>query len=324
MMDESSSAAVSAFRLDHHRPLKEGERRAMRNGRCSTSVMMRATDRHPMDDSSTSTSSARSTAMSTATTIRRLYLAEEKGPAVHTPGTWTAALQKVSLQGSTAPDIDPDVLFAGTGRLYSSATTPPTVVLQRLRQSTVIVVGLGGVGSWVAESITRSGVGRLVLVDLDDICLSNANRQVHATIHNIGRLKVQAMQERLHQINPHANIELVHDFITVDNIPSLLDEFVVVGDNVENMAIDDYDCGDDVTNNDTNNITNNITNTGYGTTTVPNIGTAPPAYVVDAIDGGREKAALIDYCRRHAVPIVTVGGAAGRTDPTKIVLQDLS
>jgi len=84
--------------------------------------------------------------------------------------------------------------------------------LERLRRSSVAIFGLGGVGSFAAEALCRAGVGRLVLVDFDDICLTNVNRQLHALDGTVGKAKVQVMAERLRQINPDAVIEPRKDF----------------------------------------------------------------------------------------------------------------
>ena len=91
--------------------------------------------------------------------------------------------------------------FAGVGRLYVTADNKSRLeseteldahlsVVERLTKSTVAVFGLGGVGSWSAEALCRSGVGNLILIDLDDICISNTNRQLHATSSSVGRFKI--------------------------------------------------------------------------------------------------------------------------------------
>ena len=74
--------------------------------------------------------------------------------------------------------------------------------LHRLMRSRVVIFGMGGVGSFSAEALARSGVGELVLVDFDDVCVTNANRQLHALRGNIGKAKVDVMAERLARINP--------------------------------------------------------------------------------------------------------------------------
>lgn len=108
--------------------------------------------------------------------------------------------------------------FAGVGRLYEDEENTEEVILARLQRARVAVVGLGGVGSWTAEALSRSGVGNLVLMDLDDVCISNTNRQLHTLSTNVGSLKTDVMKERLVAINPFANITLVHDFVMLDNV----------------------------------------------------------------------------------------------------------
>lgn len=93
-----------------------------------------------------------------------------------------------------------------------------------------MVVGIGGVGSWAAEALARSGVGRITLVDLDDICVTNINRQIHATHSTIGASKVQEMKKRIHTINPQANVTCVEDFFsrsTMEEILSLPTDYVI-------------------------------------------------------------------------------------------------
>lgn len=99
---------------------------------------------------------------------------------------------------------------------------PHLQVVERLSQATVVVVGLGGVGSWAAEAICRSGVGNIVMIDLDDICISNTNRQLHARSDTVGRMKIDEMKRRLHFINPDCNIRLIYDFVSPDNVDEIL------------------------------------------------------------------------------------------------------
>ena len=108
--------------------------------------------------------------------------------------------------------------FGGVARLFDGNDE----ALLLLRQATVVVVGVGGVGSWAAESLIRSGVGHVVLVDLDDICRSNTNRQVHALTHTIGQFKVEAMRQRLHAIHPQATITIICDYVTPSNVQDLM------------------------------------------------------------------------------------------------------
>jgi tRNA A37 threonylcarbamoyladenosine dehydratase len=111
---------------------------------------------------------------------------------------------------------DDDLRFGGLARLYGAGG------LQRLLQANVCVVGLGGVGSWAAESLARSGVGHITLVDLDDICVSNVNRQLHALDGAIGRPKVEVMAERLHAIHPACRIRAIAAFFTETTAEEIL------------------------------------------------------------------------------------------------------
>lgn len=94
--------------------------------------------------------------------------------------------------------------------------------LDRLKRATVAVFGLGGVGSFAAEALCRAGVGRLVIVDFDDICLTNVNRQLHAMDGTVGRAKVQVMAERLRLISPEAEIVPYREFYSAEKSDMLL------------------------------------------------------------------------------------------------------
>lgn len=94
--------------------------------------------------------------------------------------------------------------------------------LETLRKSRVTICGVGGVGSYAAEALGRAGVGHITLVDFDDICLTNVNRQLHALSSTVGRHKVEVMAERLRDINPEAEIVAVKAFFSADNATELL------------------------------------------------------------------------------------------------------
>ena len=158
--------------------------------------------------------------------------------------------------------------FAGIDRLYGRGA------VERLDGRRVAVVGLGGVGAWAAEALARSGVGHLTLIDADDLCLSNTNRQLPALAGNYGRNKTEAMAERLRAIHPQIDIDPVAHFLTQSNIDTLLDR--------------NFDL------------------------------------VLDACDSFRTKVVAIAWCRRRKIPMVTVGSAGGRTDPTMVRVRDLS
>jgi tRNA A37 threonylcarbamoyladenosine dehydratase len=106
--------------------------------------------------------------------------------------------------------------FGGLFRLYGKEA------MDTLRAAHVLVVGVGGVGSWVAESLARSGVGHLTLIDWDDICFSNTNRQIHAMTGTAGRAKVDILAERIQLINPECNIAPIREFYSDKNADELI------------------------------------------------------------------------------------------------------
>lgn len=157
--------------------------------------------------------------------------------------------------------------FGGIARLYGQEG------LARLQAATVCVVGIGGVGSWAAEALARSGIGHLRLIDMDDICVTNSNRQIHAHAGNIGREKVTAMAERITAINPECLVDARFAFATAENMSECL------------QGVD---------------------------------------YVIDAIDSVKAKVALIAFCKRHKIPVITTGAAGGQIDPTQVSVCDLN
>lgn len=97
------------------------------------------------------------------------------------------------------------------------------------------MIGIGGVGSWIAEALARSGVGSISLMDMDDICVSNTNRQIHTHKDSIGQAKNRVMVERLKVINPEINSCLIHDFIDKANVEEYIDNtFTLVIDAIDN------------------------------------------------------------------------------------------
>jgi len=109
-----------------------------------------------------------------------------------------------------------DERFRGIDRLYGTGSAA------RLAAAHVCIVGIGGVGSWAVEALARSGVGRLTLIDADDVCLSNTNRQLHAIDGEYGRAKVQVMAERARAINPSMTVDAIAQFLTTSNLEELL------------------------------------------------------------------------------------------------------
>jgi len=158
--------------------------------------------------------------------------------------------------------------FQGIDRLYGRGSA------WRLAGKHVCVVGVGGVGSWAVEALARSGVGALTLIDADEVCLGNTNRQLPALDGQYGQAKVRLMADRVRAINPHARVHALERFLT----PSTLDELLERG----------YDL------------------------------------VLDACDAFRVKLETAAWCRRRRLPLVVVGSAGGRVDPTRVRVRDLS
>ncbi|MCO6540530.1 MAG: tRNA cyclic N6-threonylcarbamoyladenosine(37) synthase TcdA [Gilliamella sp.] len=162
--------------------------------------------------------------------------------------------------------------FSGIARLYGESA------LQCFSQAHICVIGIGGVGSWVAESLARSGIGQITLIDMDDVCVTNTNRQIHALKSNIGKAKTSVMAERILQINPECIVNEIDDFINSDNVGEYL-----------------------------------------GTKQSPCY-----HYIIEAIDSVHDKAAVLAYCKRQKLKVITIGGAGGQKDPTQIKIADLA
>jgi tRNA threonylcarbamoyladenosine dehydratase len=158
--------------------------------------------------------------------------------------------------------------FGGVARLYGPAA------LAAFERSHVAVIGIGGVGSWAVEALARSALGRLTLIDLDNVAESNTNRQVHALDGNFGMAKVTAMAQRIHLIDPSCRVDVVEDFVEPANFDAVL---------------------------------------GGGFD-----------FIIDAIDSVRTKTALIAWCVARGQRLITVGGAGGQFDPTRIRIDDLA
>ena len=119
--------------------------------------------------------------------------------------------------------------FGGVSRLYGSE------LRARFQQATVVGAGLGGVGSWAAEALARTGIGHLVLVDFDHIAESNTNRQLHALEGQYGKAKVQAMGERMMQINPDIQLTICDEFLEPGKIDAVVPENALVLDATDSV-----------------------------------------------------------------------------------------
>lgn len=122
--------------------------------------------------------------------------------------------------------------FGGIERLYGKDGAG------RLRNSHVCVIGIGGVGSWSVEALARSGIGRLTLVDLDDVCISNTNRQLHALTGNFGKPKVEVITERVRAINPDCRVHARQEFFLKSTAEQILSaKFNCVLDAIDQVAM---------------------------------------------------------------------------------------
>ena len=130
----------------------------------------------------------------------------------------------------TEPTTDLSRRFGGIKRLYGETA------LNRFQNAHVCVVGIGGVGSWAAEALARSAIGRITLIDLDMVAESNVNRQIHALGDTFGKAKTDAMAERILAINPSCIVSAIEDFVSQDNLAQMLDKgFDYVIDAIDNV-----------------------------------------------------------------------------------------
>jgi tRNA A37 threonylcarbamoyladenosine dehydratase len=144
-----------------------------------------------------------------------------------------------------------------------------------LKRSKVMVVGLGGVGSYAAEALARAGIGNLILIDGDIVEKSNINRQLVALHSTIGLNKTDVMGARVMDINPEVNLKTIHEFLEPHRI----------GEIISTEKVD---------------------------------------VVLDCIDSLSPKISLLKECKRQKVRCVSVMGAGGKMDPTKVVIRDIS
>lgn len=120
--------------------------------------------------------------------------------------------------------------FSGVARLYGEAA------LKNFFESHMAIIGLGGVGSWTAEALCRSGVGRLTLIDMDEVCVTNTNRQLHALSDSVGKTKVAVLKDRLQKINPECEITIIEDFLTAETLEEYLSQdYTVVVDAIDSL-----------------------------------------------------------------------------------------
>lgn len=147
--------------------------------------------------------------------------------------------------------------------------------IERLQSSNILIVGLGGVGSFAAEFLVRSGIGNLTIVDGDTVDITNINRQLPALSSTIGKNKTDVVAERILDINPEINLKKINEFLEPERMEEILTQ-------------EKFD------------------------------------YVLDCIDSLSPKLALIITCKRKKIKLVSAMGAGGKTDPSKVMVRDIS
>ena len=147
--------------------------------------------------------------------------------------------------------------------------------MERLQSANILIVGLGGVGSFAAEFLVRSGIGNLTIVDGDTVDITNINRQLPALNSTIGKNKTDVVAERILDINPEINLKKINEFLEPERMEEILTQ-------------EKFD------------------------------------YVLDCIDSLSPKLALIITCKRKKIKLVSAMGAGGKTDPSKVIVRDIS
>ena len=147
--------------------------------------------------------------------------------------------------------------------------------IERLQSANILIVGLGGVGSFAAEFLVRSGIGNLTIADGDTVDITNINRQLPALNSTIGKNKTDVVAERILDINPEINLKKINEFLEPERMEEILTQ-------------EKFD------------------------------------YVLDCIDSLSPKLALIITCKRKKIKLVSVMGAGGKTDPSKVMVRDIS
>lgn len=184
----------------------------------------------------------------------------------------------VELESTDEDDGQYERRFQGTKTLYGTAA------VNTFAAAHVYVIGVGGVGSWAAEALARTAVGTITLIDLDVLVASNVNRQLPALDSTFGESKIAAMAMRMREINPVVTLNLVDDFLTVDNVAALLPS----RDEAKTAAAQ-----------------------------------GNPIVVLDCVDDMDAKLAIALHCRFNKLKLVCAGGAGGKIDPSQIRVSDL-
>lgn len=175
-------------------------------------------------------------------------------------------------------NVQYDRRFQGTRTLYG------TTAVTTFADAHVYVIGVGGVGSWAAEALARTAVGTITLIDLDVLVASNVNRQLPALDSTFGESKIAAMATRIREINPKVTLNLIDDFLTVENVATLL------------PSRDEAKAA---------------------------VAQGRPRVILDCVDDMNAKLAIALHCRFNKLKLVCAGGAGGKIDPSQIRVSDL-
>lgn len=194
------------------------------------------------------------------------------------PATASSAVED-SLVSEISEDSEQyERRFQGTKTLYG------TSAVDTFAAAHIYVIGVGGVGSWAAEALARTAVGTITLIDLDVLVASNVNRQLPALDSTFGQSKIAAMASRMREINPKVTLNLMDDFLTVDNVETLLPS----RQEAKGAAAQ-----------------------------------GKPIVILDCVDDMNAKLAIALHCRFNKLKLVCAGGAGGKIDPTQIKVSDL-
>lgn len=168
--------------------------------------------------------------------------------------------------------------FTGTATLYGADR------LDKFTNTHAYVIGVGGVGSWLAESLARTGIGAISLIDMDILVESNINRQLPALTSTFGLNKIETMSERIYGINPNCTVQCIDEFLTADNLKTLLPSREIANSlQAQGQTVLIFDCTDDI----------------------------------------NAKLAIALHCRFNKLKLIVAGGAGGKIDPTKLQTADL-
>ncbi|CAK9440407.1 uncharacterized protein LODBEIA_P45070 [Lodderomyces beijingensis] len=214
------------------------------------------------------------TAAITTALVELYHAYNDTNTTTTTTKTTSKSKTKLPQPSSTKNEYSEELIREQLARNYAFLTEDG---MSRVRSQRIVVVGAGGVGSWVATMLARSGVGQIRIIDFDQVSLSSLNRHAVATLADVGTSKVACLQSHLAQIAPWIRVDAINKLWNLDSADEL-----IFGDGFD------------------------------------------PTYVVDCIDNLDTKVDLLAFCHAGKIPIVSSGGAATKSDPTRINIADIS